>query len=464
MVRTEDMVNARFFVECGTPGEDRASTAVRCGQAVAVAFWRLLAAWRAGFSMLLLVGLVCLGATVGAAAQGEPGGQGQGEPGQEITARAVAVGLTVLSAGVDRARVEIETVGRIRPRAYRIDGPPRLVIDARDLDFRLPERLATGGGLVRALRYGHVGRGRARIVADIAPGVMIKAVNNEHVGGRLYRVQIELAMAAPATTAGELRPAVAGSGEGAGPEIAERTGARAAAPPAARRPVVVIDPGHGGVDPGAVVNRTRLEKAIVLAVGLRIQRLLKQEGKFDVVMTRSTDVFVSLDDRIERSREARADLFLSLHADAVAEAELANVAGGASVYILSARASDEIAQRVADKENAADLIGGILPKPAEDEGVRGILVELLTRETEQEAKRLRNLLVVEMRRDVPMARQPLRAAAFHVLKQPETPAALIELGYMTNPVDLGLMRQEVWRDQVAKAIVRAVRRFFQERN
>jgi len=393
---------------------------------------------------------------------------------------AVVVGLAVLP-GAGHARVQIETVGRVRPHVYQVRAPARLVVEMAGLDFRLPRQLATLGGLVTAVRYGQLGGGRARIVADIREDVRIGAVTSEHVAGRVYRVHVDLvggsddpagavaagglgvAGTAPSNVAASIRPAVgpstgAASQAVARPEVSPEPPATSTA-----RPVVVLDPGHGGIDPGAVVNQTRLEKAIVLAVGLRVQRLLRQAGRVDVVMTRNTDVFLSLDERIERSRQARADLFLSLHADAVSEEALARVAAGASVYVLSAKASDEIAQRVAEKENAADLVGGLLPKPAEDAGVRSILVDLLTRETEQEARRLRGLLVAEMRRDVPMSRQPLRSAAFHVLKQPETPAALVELGFMTNPVDLGLMRQDGWRDRVAKAIVRAVHRFFSER-
>ena len=373
----------------------------------------------------------------------------------------VIVGLSVLP-GVERASIEIVSVGKISPQVYQIAKPDRLVIDAPASGFRLPRRLATDGGdVVRDVRYGILGKGRARIVADVGPGLRIAAVANERLSRRLHRIRIDLTTALQRRDE-VVRAAIGGAGGlRGGVAPAESAGGRADR--SARRPVVVIDPGHGGIDPGAVVNRTQLEKIIVLDVSLKVSRLLQSAGLVDVVLTRKSDVFLTLDERVERARAARADLFLSLHADAVDEGTPALAAGGASVYILSQRASDAVARRLAEKENAADRFAGILPKRAADEGVRTILFDLLKRETEAESKRLRNVLVTAMRQKVAMAHNPMRSAAFHVLKQTENPAALIELGFMTNPVDLGLMRQEEWRKRMAGAIVEAVHRFFRER-
>ena len=374
----------------------------------------------------------------------------------------VVVGLNVLP-GIARASIEIVSIGKLSPQVYQIGGPDRLVIDAPGVGFRLPSRLAAdGAGLVRDVRYGQLAQGRARIVADVGPGIRVAAVVNERLKGQLHRVRIDLtsglersgeAVRAAIGGAGALGGATGDQADG-GAEPSRRPGAR---------PVVMIDPGHGGIDPGAVVNRTQLEKMIVLDVSLKVARLLEEAGQVHVVLTRKSDVFLTLDERIERARAARADLFLSLHADAVDDGTPALAVGGASVYILSQRASDAVARRLAEKENATDRFAGILPKRAADDGVRTILVDLLKRETETESKRLRNVLVTEMRQKVAMAQNPMRSAAFHVLKQTETPAALIELGFMTNPVDLGLMRQEEWRNRMAGAIARAVNLYFRER-
>jgi N-acetylmuramoyl-L-alanine amidase len=230
------------------------------------------------------------------------------------------------------------------------------------------------------------------------------------------------------------------------------------------RPVVVIDPGHGGADPGAVVGDNHHEKRLVLAVGLRLSGILRKRGRYRVVMTRDKDEYISLDDRIERSRSASGDLFISLHADSIDDLTQAAAIRGAAVYILSHKASDAEAKRVAEKENSADVLAGILPKSAaESQGVRNILVDLLKRETERESARLQTLLISAMRPKVAVAREPDRAAAFHVLKQTETPAVLIELGYMTNTRDLEQMSQEQWQVKMASAIAAAVDKFFQRK-
>ena len=380
--------------------------------------------------------------------------------GKRAPGEAVVVGLNVLPGG-GRARIEVVSIGRIDPHVYQVGGPDRLVVDAVGLVFRLSHRRAMGGsGVVRDVRYGQLGERRARIVADLGPGTRIASVANERFHSRLHRVRIDLSVEnlprddvvrAAMGGVGRLRPRMEEDREDDRDQASNR------------RPVVVIDPGHGGIDPGAVVNRTQLEKAIVLAVGLKVARLLREADEVDVVMTRERDVFLTLDERIERSLAAKGDLFLSLHADAVDEGIPALAAGGASVYILSKRASDAVARRLAEKENAADRFAGIPAKRSADRGVRTILVDLLKRETESESKRLRTLLVAEIRDKLALAREPMRSAAFHVLKQTATPAALIELGFMTNPVDLGLMRQEGWRDRMAGAIAEAVHRFFRER-
>ena len=365
----------------------------------------------------------------------------------------VVVELSVLP-GVGRSRIELVSVGKVSPQVYQVAGPDRLVIDVRDISFRLPRSVvAASGGLVRDVRFGQLGPRRGRIVADIGPGTEVRSISNQHLRGDLYRVRIDLGLVGAAKSL--VAAAVAGGAALEAP-IGQTAAGR-------KRPIVVIDPGHGGIDPGAVVNSRQLEKIIVLSVGRKVRQLLESGGEVDVVLTRDKDVYLTLDQRIERSWQADADLFVSLHADAVDEGTPVLAVGGASVYVLSKRASDKEARRLADKENAADRFGGILPKQGDDAGVRTILVDLLKRETEKESKRLRDLLVKEMRRDVAMAQNPGRSAAFHVLKQTETPAALIELGYMTNPVDLGLMRQDAWRDRAAGAIVRAIHRFFRER-
>jgi N-acetylmuramoyl-L-alanine amidase len=235
------------------------------------------------------------------------------------------------------------------------------------------------------------------------------------------------------------------------------------------RQVIVIDPGHGGNDPGAIGPVTSgqppvLEKNVVLAVSRQLAATLLASGRYDVVLTRSGDTFVPLEQRASQSRRLGADLFISIHADSVAANSNAQGVRGATVYMLSDEASDEQARRLADKENAADQIGGMaVPAKLDNDQVRNILVDLMRRETAEFSAVFRATVVAELGQRIAMAREPRRAAAFKVLKQTEVPAVLIELGYMSNFQDQKLLQSVAWQSQVAGSIAVAVDRFFAKR-
>lgn len=358
-----------------------------------------------------------------------------------------------------RTCLNVVSDGRLAPEIFSVTYPERVVVDASDAAFKLvwlPRALSAG--LIKSFRYGPMSGQRARFVIDVTDGARVGRVSSRPLPGKLHLSSISIVSAASSDDqtcmklSGDRSKMTAWGGK-----LSVEAGG-AAGP---KKPVIVIDPGHGGVDPGAVVNRVGLEKSIVLDVAKRVAKRLREVGAFRVVLTREVDTFVSLDERIELTRKEGGDLFISLHADSIDDAALALRRQGAAVYILSHRASDALAKRLADKENAADLPAGILPKKATGSGdVRGILVDLLARETESSSARLRKLLVDAMRLKVRMSRQPLRSAAFHVLKQAETPAVLIELGYMSNPGDLKRMSRSNWKDRMAGAIATAIHNFF----
>jgi N-acetylmuramoyl-L-alanine amidase len=219
--------------------------------------------------------------------------------------------------------------------------------------------------------------------------------------------------------------------------------------------VVVIDPGHGGVDPGATGVSGIYEKFITLAVARELKVALERSGRYRVHLTRDRDVFIRLRDRVAIARQYGADLFISLHADAVQNPQIR----GLSVYTLSQNASDNEAQTLAEKENKADLIAGI-DLSHESADVAGILIDLAQRETMNRSAGFAGELVDEVGHDLDLLDNTHRFAGFAVLKAPDVPAVLVEMGYLSNDEEERNLRQPQYRGRLAKSIAKAVDRFF----
>jgi N-acetylmuramoyl-L-alanine amidase len=230
--------------------------------------------------------------------------------------------------------------------------------------------------------------------------------------------------------------------------------------PADTRPVVVIDPGHGGIDNGTQAASGETEKAIVLAFGLALRDRIAESGKYRVVLTRDDDTFIPLGDRVKIARGQNAALFVSIHADALPRRE--GDAQGATIYTLSDKASDVEAERLAELENKADAIGGVnlTEEPTE---VADILIDLAQRETRTFSSRFAHTLMGEMKNTVRMHKHPLKSAGFKVLKAPDVPSALIELGYVSNKDDLKLLTSESWRSRSVAAVAQAIDAFLAKR-
>ncbi len=221
------------------------------------------------------------------------------------------------------------------------------------------------------------------------------------------------------------------------------------------KPIVVIDPGHGGVDPGATGVSGIYEKYLTLAMARELKEALEKNGRYTVYLTRDRDVFIRLRDRIAISRQYNADLFISVHADSVDDPQLK----GFSVYTLSKTSSDAEAQALADKENKADLISGIdlSDKTAE---VANILIDLTQRETMNRSAGFAGTVVEEIGRETSYLSNAHRFAGFAVLKAPDVPSILVEMGYLSNEAEERQLRLPEYRAKVAKGLVRAVDRFF----
>ena len=224
--------------------------------------------------------------------------------------------------------------------------------------------------------------------------------------------------------------------------------------------MVVIDPGHGGVDNGTVASSGEAEKSLVLDFGTALRDYIEKKGKYHVVMTRSDDTFIPLGDRVKIARNLKAALFVSIHADALPKGE--GDAQGATIYTLSDKGSDAEAERLAESENKADAIGGV-NLTEEPTDVADILIELAQRETRTFSNRFAHLLAGEMKGVARMHKHPLKSAGFKVLKAPDVPSVLVELGYVSNKDDLQHLVSDSWRTRTVGSIGQAIETFLGKR-
>lgn len=239
-------------------------------------------------------------------------------------------------------------------------------------------------------------------------------------------------------------------GFSAGALLSARHAAAAPATPKPPRqpPVLVIDPGHGGKDPGALGPQGVMEKHVTLDIARAIAEQLGRRGGVRCLLTRQDDRFLPLADRVAMAREARADLFVSIHADSAPDSRIR----GLSAYTLSAEASDDLAQALAHQENLADGLGVDLKQTQAE--VAAILLDLAARHTMQMALRAREAIVRGASRDLPMLDTPTRSANFAVLKAPDVPSVLVETGFLSNPRDAALLRDAEVRRKVAGVLAR----------
>jgi len=256
----------------------------------------------------------------------------------------------------------------------------------------------------------------------------------------------------------ELKPAIAD----AAASVAVPVEAAAPAKPMAgadSRPVIVIDAGHGGLDNGTQ-SSGESEKNLVLGFALALRDRIEKNGKYRVVMTRTDDTFIPLDDRVKIARNQSASLFVSIHADALPRGE--GDAQGATIYTLSDKASDAEAERLAEAENRADAIGGV-NLTEEPTDVADILIDLVQRETRTFSNRFARLLMGEMKNTVRMHKHPLKSAGFRVLKAPDIPSVLVELGYVSNKGDLEHLVSDSWRSRTVGSMAQAIDVFLAKR-
>jgi len=375
----------------------------------------------------------------------------------------------------DRTRFVVEVSDPFKLRVFTLADPDRVVIDMPEVLWRLSEAdHPTGKSVVKSYRYGLFRPGNSRFVIDLkSPVGTADPVILPPAGGNGYRIVLDLF---PTTQAkfeqaagwpADLRAREAAAERVAVSPVAPSGGTLAAtqisstehASQGSQKRVVVLDAGHGGIDSGTTGFDGLLEKDLVLDEALRLRRSLQRRG-YIVRLTRDTDVYIPLQERVNIARGDQADLFVSLHADSNPDPAVY----GASVYTLSESGSDREAAALARKENQSDVIAGV-DLSGEDSPVASILIGLAQRDTMNRSARFAQAAVTQLARatDI-LAREPHRAAGFVVLKAPDVPAVLIELGYLSNPRDCAQMRTDAWRDKVALAIAEAVDRHFRAGN
>ena len=355
-----------------------------------------------------------------------------------------------------QTRLIVDLSRKVDVRAFTLANPYRVVMDMPQVTFQFPPKVGEAGrGLIKAFRFGLVMQGGSRMVIDLARPAQ---VDMAFVLDPIHEQPARLVLHLTATDRESFMRSLAlesGAPQRSKPEAPVETKANGDS-----RPLIVIDPGHGGIDNGTRAASGEMEKTIVLEFSLLLRDKLEKIGKYRVLMTRSDDTFVALGDRVQFARARQAALFISIHADALRRRE--GDAQGATVYTLSERASDARAARLAEAENKADVIAG-LDLSSEEKDVAGILIDLARRETKTFSVQFAQTMVGALKNAARLHQHPLKSASFVVLKAPDVPSVLVELGYVSNKADLKSLISTEWRDRTADSIVQAVDAFFRPR-
>ena len=352
---------------------------------------------------------------------------------------------------INKTRLEIEFNQPTKFRYFLFSRPHRIVFDFPDVEWRFRSKENLVSKRIKGYRLSFPRRSHSRITLNVSRSFKIAKIFTEvPEKGSGFRILMDLVNAPNRKTKNIYNYE----------KMHKRLGKFAPLPPrrkpkSFKRPLILLDPGHGGVDPGARGKNGRFEKSLVLSYAIELRRQLLKTGRYKVILTRYNDVFVSLRKRIAIAQAAKADLFISLHADSIADR---NVRGG-SVYTLSKTASDKEAAALARRENKSDLILGFnLNK--ENKSVAKVLIDISQNYTKNESIKFAKILVSSLGKRIRMLRKPLRSAGFTVLKAPAIPSVLLELGYLSNRIDERLLRSFKQRRIISNLIVKAISIYF----
>jgi N-acetylmuramoyl-L-alanine amidase len=371
------------------------------------------------------------------------------KPDEAVESRHVAIAARL--AGDDsRVRLVLDFERPPEFELHYLDNPYRAVIDLPETVFAFPDDSLQQRGLVSSVRYGNSGNGKARMVFEFAsPARMELVESSEEAEGAIHRMVFDITVVDQQGFSTEVA-------ESKWPELDDEE-VRGQSPKASDDILtIVIDAGHGGIDGGAEGPSGSMEKNVTLAFAETMKEAFEDLGGVRVAMTRTDDSFLSLSARVRRARDEAADLMISLHADSISVRSLR----GATVYTLSDKASDAVAQSLVDQENREDaIVGASLENAPED--IAAILVDLARTETRVYSTGLAQQVISSFEGQVKLINNPHRHAGFRVLQAPDVPSILVEMGYLSNREDEKLLNDEEWRNSTAQLLAQSVQNYRQ---
>lgn len=339
-------------------------------------------------------------------------------------------------AGPEYTRAVFDVSAPVDYKVFDLDGPDRLVLDLESSSFASNYDAAEVKGLLKAVRSGRHGKNGLRVVFDLDEGVRPKSFLLQPAEKFGYRLVLDLY---PKTRPDPVKSV-----------------AKVVPPGASRNVVVMIDAGHGGDDPGSIGASGTFEKVITLAVAQELKRVIDKEPGMSGMLTRDSDFFIPLEERYQKARDAKADLFVSIHADAFTKSE----ARGSSVWVLSPRgATSEAARWLADSENRADLVGGV-SLDTRDDTLAAVLLDLSQGATMEASNSVASQVYASLRRVGPTHKNHVERANFIVLRSPDVPSILVETAFISNPAEERRLKTPAERTKLANAILDGIRNYF----
>ncbi|WP_373086407.1 N-acetylmuramoyl-L-alanine amidase [Sneathiella sp.] len=372
-----------------------------------------------------------------------------------FAAKSPVIDVTSVRLGLhkDKTRFVLEMSEKPDVSVFLLAEPYRIVIDLPELNWQADDSAPRQKGVIQNYRYGLFKKHTSRVVLDVdGPVRILRSVILPPAAGKPYRFFIDIQRTDQAsfmTAVRERRKEALAKEVAMAPQPPVQT-------PSGKKHIVIIDAGHGGIDPGAIGQSGVFEKIITLGVAQKLNGILAKNPAYHPIMTRNDDTFLSLRERVAVARGAGADLFISIHADSISRPDFR----GATVYTLSETASDDEAAEIAHTANRSDLIGGV-DLSAQDDTVQGILIDLAQRETMNFSVKVAEMIIPEIAKSGMKTRgRSHRFAGFRVLKAPDVPSVLVELGYLSNREDEKILKSQNGQTRLAQAIANAIAGYF----